>query len=146
MTGSTKNGDGRSFPFTDTLRALLETQRSATEALERTTGRIIPLVFHHNGRADPGLPQGVGNGVRQGRVPGRIFHDLRRSAVRRFDHAGIARRVAIKLTGHKTENVYRRYAIVSDRELREAAATLSWGALGHNSGHNTPSSGRTVVG
>ena len=44
----------------------------------------------------------------------------------------------MKLTGHKTENVYRRYAIVSDRELREAAATLSRGVPGHNSGHNRP--------
>jgi hypothetical protein len=38
--------------------------------------------------------------------------------VRRFEHAGIARSVAMKLTGHKTENVYRRNAIVSDQELR----------------------------
>jgi len=52
----------------------------------------------------------------------------------------------MKLTGHKTENVYRRYAIVSDRELRAAAATLSRGALGHNSGHNGPTSGRAVEG
>ena len=75
--------------------------------------------------------------------PGRIFHDLRRSAVRRFEHAAIARSVAMKLTGHKTENVDRRYAIVSGRELRAAAATLSRGALGHNSGPSTPSSGGT---
>ena len=33
----------------------------------------------------------------------------------------MARSVATKATGHKTERVYRRYAIVSDAELQEAA-------------------------
>jgi hypothetical protein len=32
---------------------------------------------------------------------------------------------ATKMTGHKTEAVYRRYAIVSESDLREAAAKLA---------------------
>src|SRR5262249_10398394 len=136
--GSTKNGDGRSFPFTDSLRALLEAQRAATDALQRKTRRIIPLVFHHNGRPIRDYRKAWATACAKAGCPGRIFHDLRRSAVRRFEHAGIARSVAMKLTGHKTENVYRRYAIVSERELREAAATLSRRTNGHNSGHTGP--------
>ena len=31
----------------------------------------------------------------------------------------------MKITGHKTENVYRRYAIVSDADLQEAARRLA---------------------
>jgi hypothetical protein len=31
----------------------------------------------------------------------------------------------MKLTGHKTENVYRRYAIVAENDLREAGAKLA---------------------
>jgi hypothetical protein len=34
----------------------------------------------------------------------------------------------MKLTGHKTENVYRRYAFVSDADLSEGVAKLA--ALG----------------
>jgi hypothetical protein len=63
------------------------------------------------------------------------------------EHAGIARSVAMKLTGRKTENGYRRYAIVSDRELRAAAAaTLSQTPIGPNLRHNRPATGQTLSG
>jgi integrase len=89
-------------------------------------------VFHRNGRPIRDFRKAWAAACKAAGVPGRLFHDFRRSAVRRFEQAGIARSVAMKLTGHKTENVYRRYAIVSDRDLKAAAATLS-GAHGHNS-------------
>ena len=53
----------------------------------------------------------------------------------------------MKLTGPKTENGYRRYAIVSDRELRAAAAaTLSQTPIGPNLRHNRPATGQTLSG
>ena len=45
--------------------------------------------------------------------------------MRNLERAGVSRSVAMKLTGHKTEAVYRRYAIVSDADLRDAAVKLS---------------------
>ena len=64
-------------------------------------------------------------------MPGLIFHDLRRSAVRNLVSAGVDQTVAMKITGHRTVSVFQRYRIVSDDDVRaalertEAAARLS---------------------
>ena len=57
-------------------------------------------------------------------VPGRILHDFRRTAVRNLERAGVPRSVAMKMVGHKTESVYRRYAVVDEAMLRDAAVKL----------------------
>jgi transposase-like protein len=57
-------------------------------------------------------------------VPGRIPRDFRRTAVRNLERPGVSRSAAMKLNGHKTETVYRRYLIVAKNDLREAAPKL----------------------
>ena len=57
--------------------------------------------------------------------PGLLLHDIRRSAVRNLERAGISRSVVMKLTGHKTEAVYRRCAIVAESDLRDAGTKLT---------------------
>ena len=48
----------------------------------------------------------------------------RRRAVRILERAGVPRSIAMKITGHKTEAVYRRYDIVSVRDLAEGLEKL----------------------
>jgi integrase len=58
-------------------------------------------------------------------LSGRIPHDFRRTAVRNLERAGLSRSVAMRMTAHKSEAVYRQYAIVSEEDLHEAALKLA---------------------
>ncbi|HYV18626.1 MAG TPA: site-specific integrase [Verrucomicrobiae bacterium] len=126
--GTTKSGEGRAFPLRGfpELETLLRGQRERTEAVQRQTGKIVPWVFHHRG----GLPivdfrDSWDTACEAAGVPGRLFHDLRRTAVRNLERAGVSRSAAMKLTGHKTESVYRRYAIVAEADLLDAVAKVA---------------------
>src|SRR5207245_4859692 len=89
--GKTKNREGRQFPFTDELRAILETQRADTASLQRRTGRIIPWVFHRRGAPIKSLYGAWRAACKAAGVPGRIPHDFRRTAVRNLERAGVSR-------------------------------------------------------
>ena len=61
----------------------------------------------------------------EGGKAGRIFHDLRRTGVRNLRRAGVDRKVAMAISGHRTEAVFERYNIETDEDLREAVGKLS---------------------
>ena len=143
---TTKNHAGRVFPMTDDLRALLKAQRTRADRLTRACGRIVPWVFFREvakGRGGPKHLKPITSftkawkaAVTAAGCPGRIPHDLRRTAVRNMVRRGVPERVAMQLTGHKTRSVFERYNIVSEGDLRAAAAQLGgltgtkWGQSG----------------
>jgi len=125
--GTTKNDEGREFPFSalPALEAVLKEQRAWTDALERRLGRKVERVFHRDSRPIKAYRRAWVTACKKALLVGMIPHDLRRTAVRNLERAGVSRSVAMKLTGHKTEAVYRRYAIVSESDMREGAAKLA---------------------
>lgn len=128
---TTKNREGRTFPYgvLPALKALIDAQWERRDGL---------FVFHRNGARIRDYYTAWHNActraaVRDGLVIrpallGRIPHDFRRTAVRNLERAGVARSVAMQLTGHKTESVYRRYAIVAEQDLREGVEKLAHNA------------------
>lgn len=131
--GTTKNGDGRVVYMTTELRTLLKAREVERDRLKKT-GVIVPWVFFREiaeGRGGEKKPRRIGSFTKAWKsacatagCPGRIPHDLRRTAIRNLVRAGIPERVAMRMTGHKTASVFQRYNIVSDGDLREAARKL----------------------
>ncbi|MGH7753509.1 MAG: tyrosine-type recombinase/integrase, partial [Gemmatimonadales bacterium] len=131
-----KNGEPVLVYLTEELWARFRAQWEATckLVLKRTPGvtpqqvrETVPWVFHRHGkrigrfdRAWKRACKAIGRGEL---TP----HDLRRSAARRMDRLGIPRTVQMQLAGWRTDSIYRRYRIVDEQDLREAAAKLGAG-------------------
>ena len=56
-------------------------------------------------------------------VPGLLFHDLRRTAVRNLRRAGVAESVIMNITGHRTRGDFERYNITDQTDTMEAGKT-----------------------
>jgi integrase len=121
--GTTKNGEGRSFPFTADIEQVLKEQLAIHEKLKKAD-RVVPFVFHRDGERILTFRTAWKNACKAAGCPGKLIHDMRRSAVRTFERSGMPRSVAMSIVGHKTESIYRRYAIVDEAMQREAAARL----------------------
>jgi integrase len=122
-----KNGEAREFPINAVpeLRKVLERQTETTRQLEVKTGRVIPWLFHHNGKPIKDYYRAWHSACESAGLEGKIPHDFRRTAARNLIRAGVPTQVAKLLTGHKTDSVFERYAIVDDKMKRAAVEQLA---------------------
>ncbi len=119
--GEGKNGDPRTWYLTPVLyKALLEYKMRR----DKEYPHQMKVFVRTNGQAIKDFREGWEAACRRAGFEGRLFHDLRRTAVRNMELAGISRKVAMLISGHKTEDVYKRYRIVNESDLSAAAASM----------------------
>lgn len=125
--GKTKGGEPRIFAMTPELRKLLKAQRKHADAVEANTGKPCALVFHRNGEPLNWFYDSWRNACDTVKVPGRLLHDLRRTAIRNLVRAGVTEGVAMKMCGHKTRQIFDRYRynVSDEKDIRATAALLS---------------------
>jgi integrase len=114
--GMTKSGKGRTIYLDDELRGILRTKWEERKGL-------LPWVFLNADGTDrvKGFRKAWTRACKDAGVPGRLFHDLRRSGVRNMVRAGIPENTVMKISGHETRCIFNRYDIVSDADLKAAA-------------------------
>jgi len=112
-----KMKDARTIGLGGELLAIIERRR----ALRRLD---CPFVFHCDGKSLGDFRRAWKTACKRAGVAGRLFHDLRRTAVRNLVRAGVPERVAMGVTGHKTRAVFDRYNIVDRRDTEAALARV----------------------
>jgi integrase len=139
--GGTKSGDGRVYPYgaDPTITAIIDVQWRAHKGRlqdKTTAGHNCPHVFTRWGRkrGPDGkyivLHRNIGDFrkafasacTRAGVPPGAWVHDLRRVGITAMSDAGVPRKVAMGLSGHKTERTFDRYHIVTTEGLAAAVS------------------------
>ena len=114
----TKNKKPRTFPIYGDMRRWIDRQRETCPA-------DCVWVFYGAKKhtVDEHL-NGWPEACKRAGVPGLLFHDLRRSAVRNMKKAGLQDLEAMRISGHLTRNIFDRYNIIDEDDLADAGRRL----------------------
>jgi integrase len=141
-----KNRKDRVLPLTGELLAIVERRRAALPREKNGTVQLSQFIFHRSGTAvaetrkswqTAAIAAGLGIMIckkcgEQGpekyckkcknarKYEGKLFHDLRRSAVRNMVKAGVNTQVAKQWSGHRSDSMFERYSILTTDDMREA--------------------------
>ncbi len=116
--GETKNGEGR-------LAFLTEEAYLLIQACVNAKGPEDYVFTRRNGKPVKDFRWAWEKATEAAEVPGLLVHDLRRTGVRDMIRKGIPQSVAMQISGHRTISVFKRYDIVDEGDLREAARKMS---------------------
>jgi integrase len=123
--GTTKNGDGRVFPFTIRLEIILKQQLVEHERLKKATPpKVVARVFHRDGKPIKDVYGAWRAACVAAGYPGKLLHDMRRSASRNALRKGVAQSAIMDLMGHRTAEMFKRYSINDENSLRDQVAKL----------------------
>lgn len=113
----TKNRKPKTAPIYGDMRAWLD-------MLITRGGLVAPknkaLFVWEDGSAIKSFRGSWEKAIEAAGLPGLLFHDLRRTAVRNMIRAGVPEKIAMEVSGHKTAAMLWRYNITDTRDIVEA--------------------------
>ena len=116
---------------TDEARVVYLTQRAlaALRSVPRQLRGEFVFVTPETGKPWDDLNRHFQKACRRAGLEGIVFHDLRRSFVTNARRRGVPESVVMKLSGHRTRNVFERYNIVDESDLKSAIVQIEKGRL-----------------
>jgi integrase len=115
--GATKNNDGRVVRMTNEVYGLLSVCAANKEPEDYVFTR-------DDGQRVLDFREAWKNACARAGVPRLLFHDLRRTGARNLRRLHVSETVIMKIGGWKTANVFKRYDIVDEADLADAASCL----------------------
>lgn len=135
--GETKNGEARKVPMTnevfELIRACVAGKKPDDHVFTREAGARVcdPREEWYSCCVSSGLGQWIPAKRKNGKeflaYRGLNLHDFRRSAIRNMTRRGVSETVAMRISGHKTQSVFRRYNIIDERDLQQASRLIEAG-------------------
>jgi len=113
----TKTKEARLIPLTPAVLAGLRD-------LSKVRSLTCPYVFQYEGKSIKRIKRAFHTAVRKAGIENLRFHDLRHCAATNLRRAGVDTVTAMKIVGHKSEKMHRRYNSVSESDLSAAARKL----------------------
>ncbi|MBI3609969.1 MAG: tyrosine-type recombinase/integrase [Nitrospirae bacterium] len=120
-TGTTKSGEGREIPLIKDLKDTLEWWELET----RAAYPWCQWICHYKGQKYQSYKRAWNTATKNAGLTGKMMHDFRRTGVRNLIRAGVPQSVAMAISGHKTDSVFRRYDIVSHTDIVQAGEKLT---------------------
>ena len=114
----TKTGEPRQVPLT------LAVRQSLTE-LVRVRSLTTKHVFLYEGKPVREIKTAFHTVVRKAGIEDLRFHDLRHCAATNLRRAGVDTVTAMRIVGHKSERMHRRYNNVAEVDLVAAASKVN---------------------
>lgn len=130
-----KNGEPRDLPLSPALSALIEKRWQARLVSGPSGPRVCERAFHRDGEPVRDFRSAWQKAVQAIGKPRLLFHDLRRAALTNLVRSGVGEQVAMRISGHRTPSVFRRYRIVSTDDVLAALTRAESGLTAdpHNS-------------
>ena len=126
-----KNGDGRLVVMTDEVKQMIAAcieGKQPNDCVFTRDGE--PVGEFRKTWVRVCVRAGLGEilevrGLKHPKYTGLLVHDLRRTGVRNLRRLGVPESVAMKVSGHRTASMFKRYDITDEADMREVARKLN---------------------